>query len=204
MSDTAPKYPGTEARAWFSPAQGYFIQRWGTGADGLLRAWIERAGVREAILVLPDDAVELGGNPTPWAYEQACKALHKHQARADDLQGRLNVLFERMGKALDSLVPPHGAWARTPETVLDQLLLEFRRIRPEVAEVAPTWDSAYTRLREIADKVAGGEDASTWSLVRRALTAAEGDPALHSQVVGSAAVLNVELSPDEEAPSWLG
>ena len=51
--------------------------------------------------------------PTAWAYEQACKALAKHRARADHAETQI--------AAVRQLLAAYGAGESTPERTIVQI-----------------------------------------------------------------------------------
>jgi hypothetical protein len=193
--------PGVEARAWFSPSQQrYFVQRWLTQIDRV-DVWVAHEGALIERTELPEDAFEIGANPTPWAYERACEALHNHASRADNAVGRIERLRQHIMRSLSAPNLPL-------ESLVDLLIARSGGqplVEPEPVRAprVPTFDAALSRLTEIAGIRA--DPSSTWATVTGAITVATAaqDEVLFREVVELAAVVQVQLSGSDRSPAWL-
>ena len=199
--------PAIEARAWFSPStQRYFVQRWTDRVDAV-DVWIteegQNPGYPQVAITLPDDAFEIGANPTEWAYLRACEALHAHADRALAAEGRIERMRQHIMRTL-------GARNLPLESLIDLLLarvggepVEATDPTGKVLQRRPNFDRALARLTEIAGERA--DMSSTWATVQGALTvAASGrDTGLFREVIELSAVVRVKLDENERKPSWL-
>lgn len=198
--------PGVEARAWFSPSQEcYYVQRWRPDADGgQVAIWISREGSPSRLpgsVTLPEDAFEIGANPTEWAYLRACEALHNHAERAVAAEGRIERMRQHVMRTLSAPNLPL-------ESLIDLLMARAGGkplAEPARADPPPraTFDSALARLTAIAGDRA--DMSSTWATVQGALTAAAAakNAELFGEVVELSAAVRVELTENERNPSWL-
>lgn len=195
--------PGVEARAWFSPSQqSYFVQRWRRDENGVT-VWITQEGRITPMpegWQLPEDAFEIGANPTEWAYQRACEALHAHADRAVTAEGRIERLRQHIMRTT-------GARNLPLESLVDLLLARTGGTpvvaAEPVAQAVPNFDRALARLTEIAGVRA--DMSSTWATVQGALTsaAAQRDSALFHEVIELSAVVRVDLPERERNPAWL-
>lgn len=199
--------PGIEARAWFSPsANSYFVQRWTVRGDAV-DVWIAREGqdrlYPEVAVTLPEDAFEIGANPTEFAYDRMRGAAMEQHERAITAEGRIERLRQHVMRTL-------GARNMPLESLVDMLMARaggepVAATDPsgKVLQRRPNFDAALARLTEIAGDRA--DMSSTWATVRGAMTvaAAGRDSDLFREVIELSAVVKQPIEESERNPAWL-
>lgn len=150
-----------DPRCWYSPSKGYYVSVW-PGADPMMDAMGFRAKKGAVLLVmhvdtgatsfdLPEDAREIGAAPTQWAYDRACEALKKHRERADNADGRLRLLSDKLRAVVG------GDWVTgymPPEIGVDALIHMYR-----MTEKPPIRDSVeMIEVLHILDLLVAGQD----------------------------------------------
>jgi hypothetical protein len=193
--------PGVEARAWFSRSQGrYYVQRW-TDRGEAVDVWLApegEFGYPKTAPQLPEDAVEIGANPTE--YE-----LSFHKGAAEIQHGRALAAEGRIERVRQHLMRSMGLPNLPLESLVDTLAARagLAPIPAVTPKRPPTFDVAMTRLGEI-----GGcepTEISSWGRVHAALAAAAADrnERLHTEVVSLADIVGVQLRTQERTPVWL-
>ncbi len=194
--------PGVEARAWFSPSTGrYFVQRWLDRVDAV-DVWVAREGGEFAYPKtppeLPEDAFEIGANPTEYELSFHKGAAEIQHGRALAAEGRIERLRRHLMQTM--------SLPNLPLESLVDALAARAGLAPLPASTPtrpPTFDVAMTRLGEI-----GGcepTEISSWGRVHAALAAAAADrnEKLHAEVVSLADIVGVQLRTQERTPVWL-